>query len=59
MANTVQFIKKEKAWQARYDPKAPKTGDLAPDFELLDTNGENRLHLPDFRGRKPVALVFG
>lgn len=59
MANTIQFVKKEKAWQARYDPLAPKAGDLAPDFELLDTNWENRLRLSHFRGRKPVALVFG
>ena len=59
MPRTIQFIKKEKAWQKRYDPLAPKVGDLAPDFELRDLTGENSVRLSDFQGRKPVALVFG
>jgi peroxiredoxin len=59
MPSTVHYIKKEKAWQKKYDANAPKVGDLAPDFELTDTNGENLIRLSDFRGRKPVALVFG
>lgn len=59
MPSTVHFIKKEKAWQKKYDATAPKVGDLAPDFELTDVNGENRVRLSDFKGRKPVALVFG
>ena len=59
MPNTVHFIKKEKAWQKKFDAHAPKVGDLAPDFELADVNGENRVRLSDFNGRKPVALVFG
>jgi peroxiredoxin len=48
-----------RAWQARYDPGAPKVGDLAPDFELRDSHGENPVRASDFRGRQPVALVFG
>ncbi len=59
MPNTIHFIKKEKAWQKKYDANAPKVGDLAPDFELADTSGENFVRLSDFQGRKPVALVFG
>ncbi|OQY30912.1 MAG: hypothetical protein B6243_09385 [Anaerolineaceae bacterium 4572_5.2] len=47
------------AWQKRYDAKAPKLGEIAPDFELRDINGENPVSLSDFRGEKPVALVFG
>jgi peroxiredoxin len=31
-------------------------GELAPDFELKDTEG-NIIHLSDFRG-KPVVLAF-
>ena len=31
-------------------------GDLAPDFELVDVQG-NRVRLSDFRG-KPVVLAF-
>ena len=48
-----------KAWQKRHDPLAPKAGDIAPDFELSDVNGQNRIRLSDFKGDKPVALVFG
>jgi peroxiredoxin len=32
-------------------------GDLAPDFELKDING-NTVRLSCFRGRKPVVLAF-
>jgi len=38
---------------------APKVGDLAPDFELQDPSGETAVRLSDFRGTRPVALVFG
>jgi hypothetical protein len=59
MPSTVHYIKKEKAWQKKYDANAPKVGDLAPDFELSDAAGENQVRLSDFRDRIPVALVFG
>ena len=59
MPSTVHYIKKEKAWQKKYDANAPKVGDLAPDFELSDSTGENQVRLSDFRSRKPVALIFG
>lgn len=59
MSTTIDHIKALRAWQGRYDATAPKVGNLAPDFELYDVNGENRVRLSDFRGRKPVALVFG
>ena len=32
-------------------------GELAPDFELEDVNGY-RIRLSNFRGHKPVVLVF-
>ena len=48
-----------KAWQERHDPHAPKLGDIAPDFELYDINGENLVTLSQFQGEKPVALIFG
>ena len=32
-------------------------GELAPDFELEDVNG-NLIRLSDFRGSKPVVLAF-
>jgi hypothetical protein len=59
MPSTIHFMKESRAWQRKYNPAAPKPGDMAPDFELADTNGENPVRLSDFRGRKPVALVFG
>jgi hypothetical protein len=59
MVSTLHYIKKEKTWQKKFDAMAPKVGDLAPDFELTDVCGERWVHLSDFRGRKPVALVFG
>jgi peroxiredoxin len=48
-----------RAWQARFGPQAPRVGDLAPDFELRDIHGENPVRLSTYRGRQPVALVFG
>ncbi len=53
------FRKKHRSWQFHYDALAPKVGDVAPDFELRDVNGENPVRLSDFRGQKPVALIFG
>ena len=38
---------------------APKAGDMAPDFTLKDISGTGAVTLSDFRGKKPVALVFG
>jgi len=46
-------------WQLAGDRKSPKVGDLAPDFELQDPSGERSVRLSEFRGRRPVALVFG
>jgi len=46
-------------WQKKYDPRAPRVGDLAPDFELRDAHGQKPIRLSDFRNEKPVALIFG
>ncbi len=59
MLDTRRYRRKSKAWQKRYDALAPKAGDIAPDFELHDVNGENSVRLSDFQGQKPVALIFG
>lgn len=55
----IQARKEATAWQEKYDALAPKAGDIGPDFELRDANGENLVRLSSFRGQKPVALVFG
>jgi thioredoxin-dependent peroxiredoxin len=34
-----------------------KVGDMAPDFTLRGTNGQN-VKLSDFRGKKAVVLAF-
>jgi peroxiredoxin len=52
-------MREHRAWQREYDSKAPREGDLAPDFELFDVTGENPVRLSGFRGKKPVALIFG
>ena len=59
IANMIQSRKRERARQEQFDARAPKPGDVAPDFELRDVNGENPVRLSDFWGRKPVALIFG
>ena len=48
-----------RVWQQKYDIHAPRVGELAPDFELRDAQGQNLVRLSDFRRKKPVALVFG
>jgi peroxiredoxin len=61
--NDAKFIAKYRLegtkTQKRADAKAPKAGDLAPDFTLFDILGTDSVTLSDFRGKKPVALVFG
>lgn len=46
-------------WQKRAEINAPKPGQMAPDFELTELDGETTIRLSDYRGQKPVALVFG
>ncbi len=55
----VRYRSKIRDWQKRFDAHAPRVGDVAPDFELSDANGENPVRLSDFKGLKPVALAFG
>jgi hypothetical protein len=60
LASTAQqWRAHEKEWQLAADLEAPKVGELAPDFELQDPSGRSAVRLADFRGVRPVALVFG
>ena len=47
------------AWQKKYDLQAPKVGDIAPDFNLRDANGQNPVRLSDYRKKMPVVIIFG
>lgn len=47
------------AWQKQAEVNAPRVGDPAPDFELPELDGKTAVRLSDYRGKKPVALVFG
>ena len=55
----IGFRKSLMSAQKKLDAKAPRVGDIAPDFTLYDIEGKNSVTLSDFRGKKPVALVFG
>lgn len=46
-------------WQKTNNPNVPKVGELAPDFELTDVTGTKTVRLSDFRGKRPVVLLFG
>ncbi len=59
LSNTSEWRAHEIEWQQRVDVEAPKVGDLAPDFELQDPNGASAVRLSNFRGKRPVVLVFG
>ena len=55
----VRGFRQGQAWHREHGPRAPKAGDPAPDFELNDAKGAGRVRLSQFRGQRPVALVFG
>lgn len=57
--STIKNRHEASTWQKQHDAQAPEVGDPAPDFELNDIQGENPIKLSDFRGKKPVALIFG
>ena len=59
MFETIKYRRQHKNWQEKYDVLAPKVGDIAPDFELSDVNGNNPYCLSNYIGKKPVALIFG
>lgn len=58
-ANAGEWRAHERTWQLENDRRSPKVGDLAPDFELQDPSGRTAVRLSSFRGKRPVALVFG
>ena len=60
LVTTMQEVRAEEvSWQLAADREAPKVGEMAPDFTLEDPNGETAVRLSEFRGKRPVALMFG
>lgn len=55
--STLQGVHEAMAWHRAHKP--PAVGAPAPDFELCDAHGASPVRLSSFRGRRPVALVFG
>lgn len=51
--------KEVSVWQQENNPTVPKVGEMAPDFELTDYSGTRTMRLSDYRGEKPVVLLFG
>jgi hypothetical protein len=41
------------------DEMGPQVGDYPPDFSLQRLGSDARVRLSSFRGKRPVALVFG
>ena len=41
------------------DEMGPHVGDSPPDFDLKRTGSDERVRLSSFKGRRPVALIFG
>ena len=59
MSDTISSMRDGLEWHRRYGRRAPERGEIATDFELRDVSGGNPIRLSDFRGKKPVALIFG
>lgn len=59
MSDTIRSGRDSIKWHRKYGHQAPKRGELATNFELRDVSGANPVRLSDFRGKKPVVLVFG
>ena len=55
----ISYRTRKMASQKELNRRAPRAGDLAPDFTLTDSSGIESVTLSDYRGEKPVALVFG
>ena len=55
----IGYRKKAMKQQKMLNAQAPIAGDLAPDFTLSDILRTESITLSDFRGKKPVALIFG
>jgi thiol-disulfide isomerase/thioredoxin len=53
------LLDSSQAAQKRRNPETLRAGDLAPEFSLKSPDGEKTVQLSDYRGAKPVVLIFG
>lgn len=53
----MEFLSKRR--QLEQEADGPDVGQEAPDFTLGTLDGKGTITLSDFRGKKPVVLVFG
>ena len=44
---------------AQRDQSGPNEGEVAPDFELKRLGSVETVRISDFRGKRPVAMIFG
>ena len=58
MLQKLKSNKQTQIWFEKYDQRAPKTGEPAPDFEICDVAGKTAMKLSDMIGERPVALIF-
>ena len=57
---TRERFEEMRARRIEREARAPKVGDPAPDFALpVLSSRDEFVRLSDFRGQKPVALIFG
>jgi hypothetical protein len=55
----INYRRSKMSQQKEIDRYAPKVGGQAPDFTLNSSCGTETVTLSDFRGEKPVVLIFG
>ena len=51
--------KRKKRRGMRSDKNALKVGEIAPNFKLKSLDGKSETELSEFKGKKPVVLIFG
>jgi thiol-disulfide isomerase/thioredoxin len=56
---TAWVLDSAQAAQKWRHPETLRAGDSAPDFSLKSPDGEKTVRLSDYRGAKPVVLIFG
>jgi len=59
MLKFIKMQRKAKARQKEVEAFSPKKGDIATDFQVYDINSDEVVSLSSFKGKKPVALIFG